>query len=80
VRYIYTEHDIGPRWAVWAPSWATIFRGGPYSVPASKNEFTEAGILRRPPRFMLINRDGCFRTTASVNVLMEAVALGQPPG
>ena len=68
MRYIYIERDIGPRWVVWAPSWATIFEGGPYSVPASKNGFTEAGVLRRPPRLMLINRDVCFRMTASVNV------------
>jgi hypothetical protein len=44
--YIYTEHDIGPRWTVWALSWANIFRDGPYSVAASVNVLTEAVVLK----------------------------------
>jgi hypothetical protein len=40
-------------------------------VLASENRFT--------PRLILINRGGYFKATASVNILTEAVELGQPP-
>ena len=39
------------RWAFfWVGSQATLFGGGPYSVPASENRFMEAGTLRQLPR------------------------------
>jgi hypothetical protein len=55
----------GLRWAVWAPSLASIFRGGPYSVPASVNTLIEADILRCPPR--LIDFARLLFVTVSVN-------------
>lgn len=33
----------------------------------------------RPPRLISINQGGCFKTTTSVNILTEPVALEKPP-
>jgi hypothetical protein len=57
----------GSRWAVWAPSLASIFRGGPYSVPVSVDILTEAFALEQLPRLIDINRGGHFKVSASVN-------------
>jgi hypothetical protein len=48
--YIYDERVIGPRWVVWAPRWASINRGRPYSVPASVTF-----VLEQQPRLIGIN-------------------------
>ena len=68
--YLYSKTVIGPCLGL------GLFGGGPYNVPTSKNKFTEAGNLKRPSR-LDINRDGCFKTTASIDILTETVALEQ---
>ena len=58
------KSDMG---CVWAPSWACIYRGGPYKMPTAVNRFTVAGILIRPPRKILFFRGGCLKMSATVN-------------
>ena len=48
-------------------------------MPTSVNRLIEAGSIRRPSWLISINRGGCFKATASDNILTKAVALGQPP-
>jgi hypothetical protein len=65
-------------WTVWAPRWASINRGGPYSMTASVNTLTEAVVLGQPPRLIDINRGGHLRVPASVNLFYEAVVVTAP--
>jgi hypothetical protein len=44
-----------------------LFKGGPYSVPASENRFMEAVGLRQLPPLIRINGGSPVKATASIN-------------